>query len=355
MSKKDLRISNILIDWYNDHKRNLPWRDTQDPYVIWISEVILQQTRVDQGYEYFQRFVERFPTVNILASAEEEEVLKLWQGLGYYSRARNMHAASKMIMNSHGGDFPKEYKDVLALKGVGEYTAAAIVSFAYGAPYAVLDGNVYRVLSRLFAIDTPINTTKGKKEFSELAQALLNISNPGIHNQAIMEFGALQCVPVSPNCEICPLSTLCVSYAEGRVKELPVKEKKLKIRERYFYYFDIRYGENTFLRKRVDKDIWQNLYEFPLIEKSKAMRLEELLKDEEFRLLFSEAKNVQIREMSSVKHVLSHQVIYTSFYLVNVSSILLSDAYVSVKLETVDSFPVSRLIHKYLEQIEVNL
>lgn len=351
MSKKDLRISNILIQWYDEYKRDLPWRKTQDPYLIWISEVILQQTRVEQGCGYFERFIERFPSVDKLAGADEEEVLKLWQGLGYYSRARNLHAAAKMILDRFDGSFPKKYKEVLTLKGVGDYTAAAIVSFAYNAPYAVLDGNVYRVLSRVFAIDTPINTSKGKREFSELSQILLNEMNPGIHNQAIMEFGALQCVPVSPNCEKCPLLSLCLSYSQGKVKMLPVKEKKLKIRERYFYYFEVRCGENVFLRKRIYKDIWQNLYEFPLVEKGGELSIEELLNDKEYCSLFEDAKVIQIKKMSSVKHVLSHQIIHATFFRIDVDDVSLGDVYIPIKVEEVELFPVSRLIHKYLEEV----
>lgn len=350
MREKDLRISNVLTRWYDSNRRELPWRDTSDAYVIWVSEVILQQTRVEQGYDYFSRFVEKFPTVKSLANADESEVLKLWQGLGYYSRARNMHATARIIDAEFGGVFPSKYRDVLALKGIGEYTAAAIVSFAYNQPYAVVDGNVYRVLSRLFAIDTPINTVKGKKEFAELAQALLDDENPGLHNQAIMEFGALQCVPSSPNCLECPLSSLCMSHAKGEEKMYPVKEKKQSVRDRYLYYFDIRCNEDMFLKKRVEKDIWQNLYELPMIEKEKSCKFEELQTEEKFQCLFASAKNIRIRHILEVKHVLSHQRIYASFYLVEVDDISLNGSFLRVKKINVDDYPVSRLVHKYLEQ-----
>lgn len=350
MREKDLRISDILTRWYNQNKRDLPWRNTGDPYFIWVSEVILQQTRVDQGYDYYVRFVEKYPTVGSLAKADEEDILKLWQGLGYYSRARNMHAAAKIIEIDHGGCFPINYADVLKLKGIGEYTAAAIVSFAYGQPYAVVDGNVYRVLSRLFAIDTPINTSKGKKEFTELAQALLDDENPGLHNQAIMEFGALQCVPVSPDCEACPLSLLCISYSKGSVRMYPVKEKKLSAKDRFFYYFDIHIGDDLFLKKRNGKDIWQNLFELPLIETEKDCEFSELQSREDFKNMFGSAINAKFRCVMKVKHVLSHQRIFASFYLVSVDEVLLGDLYLRVKREDVEDYPVPRLIHKYLEQ-----
>lgn len=350
MREKDLKISNILIQWYSNHKRELPWRDTNDAYTIWVSEVILQQTRVGQGHDYFNRFIQRFPNIRSLASADESEVLKLWQGLGYYSRARNMHAAAKVVESEFGGVFPKNYKEVLSLRGVGGYTAAAIVSFAYNLPYAVVDGNVYRVLSRLFAIATPINTGKGKKEFAELAQVLLDAENAGLHNQSIMEFGALQCVPVSPDCEVCPLSSLCLSYSKGNVKMFPVKDKKASVRDRYFYYFDIHVKGAVFLRKRIYKDIWQNLFELPLIEKEQNCDFLELQKQQEFLHLFEKAENMSITHMLNVKHVLSHQRIHASFYKVEVDEIYLDDSYLKVKKENIDNYPVSRLVHKYFEQ-----
>lgn len=349
MSEKDLRISRLLTQWYDINKRELPWRNTNDAYIIWVSEVILQQTRVDQGYNYFNRFVDKFPTVRALANANEEEVLKVWQGLGYYSRARNMHAAAKVINAEFNGVFPTAYKDVLSLKGVGEYTAAAIVSFAYNLPYAVVDGNVYRVLSRLFAISTPINTAKGKKEFSELAQTLLDEDNPGLHNQAMMEFGALQCVPTSPSCIECPASEFCLAFAQRRVKELPVKEKKLKIKERYFYYFDIHCGSDMFLRKRVEKDIWQNLYELPMVEKNEYAEIEDLRGSPEFSAIFGGSEEVYVKHKMQLKHVLSHQIIYASFFEVKVNNISMNDSYIRIDREDVERYPVSRLVHRYLE------
>ncbi|WP_029906950.1 A/G-specific adenine glycosylase [Prevotella sp. 10(H)] len=349
--QKDLRLSSILIKWYNDNKRDLPWRDTTDPYIIWISEIILQQTRVDQGYNYFLRFIQRFSSVDVLAKADESEVLKLWQGLGYYSRARNLHAAAKMVTDNYGGVFPYEYKNVLSLKGVGEYTAAAIVSFAYNEPYAVVDGNVYRVLSRIFAIDDPIDSTKGKKVFAGLAQELLDEKHAGLHNQAIMEFGALQCVPVSPDCENCPAASLCLAYAHDKVRLYPVKEGKQKVRNRYFNYLDIRVGDNMLLHKRTGKDIWQNLFELPLIESEKQLTIEELQKENRFKNIFGNSAKVHIKYIVEMKHILSHQIIYASFYKVTVNNIELSNNYIKVKVEEADNYPVSRLVHKYLEKM----
>lgn len=348
--QKDLRLSSILIDWYKVNKRELPWRETSDPYVIWVSEVILQQTRVVQGYDYFNRFISDYPTVDKLAIADEEEILKLWQGLGYYSRARNLHAAAKMVMSKFSGIFPSNYKDVLTLKGVGEYTAAAIVSFAFDQPYAVVDGNVYRVLSRLFAIDTPINSTAGKKLFAELAQELLDERDAGTHNQAIMEFGALQCVPVSPDCQSCPASALCVAFAENLVSSLPVKEKKLKVRTRYFNYIDVRFGEdNMLLCKRTQKDVWQNLYELPLIESDQELGVEDLVQDEKFVLLVGGKNKVEIKCVTTMKHVLSHQTIYATFYRVDVDNLQRCNNCHTIKVAEVNDFPVSRLVHRYLE------
>lgn len=351
--EEDLRLSSILIDWYNINKRDLPWRNTTNPYLIWLSEVILQQTRVDQGYSYFNKFAEEYSTVELLANAKEDEVLKLWQGLGYYSRARNLHSTAKYITNEYDGIFPSKYKDVLSLKGVGEYTAAAIVSFAYNQPYAVVDGNVYRVLSRVFAIDEPIDSGSGKRLFNELAMTLLDKSNASIHNQAIMEFGALQCTPVSPDCVSCPASAMCLAYARGEVRRYPVKAGKVKTRNRYFNYFDIRVGDSMYLHKRAEKDIWQGLYELPLIESDRGLTDHELYGDEDFCNLFPTEK-IQVRYISKMKHVLSHQTIYATFYQVRVSeNLLMDEKYLKIKVEDVDLFPVSRLSHKYLEALQV--
>src|ERR1035437_2253314 len=259
-------VSTVLSEWYEVHERALPWRLNPDPYKVWLSEIILQQTRVEQGLPYYNAILLRFPDVRTLAEASLDDLLKLWQGLGYYSRARNMHAAAKQVTSEFGGTFPKNYETLLHLKGVGEYTAAAISSIVYGEPKAVVDGNVYRVLSRLFNIDTPINSTEGKRIFSSLAAELLDQEHPSRHNQAIMEFGALHCVPVRPDWVTCPLSTHCLAMTAGRVAELPVKTRGAAKQDRFFLYLVPTDGQHAWLQQRLEKDIWQNLWEFPLIE-----------------------------------------------------------------------------------------
>lgn len=352
-----LEISRILIEWYNKNKRDLPWRHSTDPYIIWISEIILQQTRVVQGMDYFLRFRRRFPDVVSLAAAEEDEVLKYWQGLGYYSRARNLHAAAKSICERHGGTFPRAYKDVLALKGIGEYTAAAIVSFAWNEPYPVVDGNVFRVLARLFALDIPIDSTRGKKQFTELAGLLMNPSEAGLHNQAMMEFGALQCVPQNPDCAVCPLQSVCMAYAAGGVQSYPVKQNRTKTKERYFHYLYIIYKGSTWLHRREGKDIWTGLYEFPLIETEEAMDFAGLQQTETFRRLLGEAGKLQMSiDLSGIKHVLSHQILYAAFYRVEIERPTPAlQTYLSVPLEEVEKYAVPRLIHIYLEKLGGNL
>lgn len=341
-------FSKTIVNWYKEYKRELPWRESSDPYLIWISEIILQQTRVAQGYDYFLRFVERFPDVQTLADAEEDEVMKFWQGLGYYSRARNLHAAAK----SMNGVFPKTYPEVLALKGVGEYTAAAICSFAYDMPYAVVDGNVYRVLSRYLGIDTPIDSTQGKKLFAALADEMLERSDPATYNQAIMDFGAMQCTPMSPNCLFCPLVDSCSALSKGLVAQLPVKQHKTKTTNRYFNYIHVRTGEYTYIRKRTGKDIWTNLFEFPLIETTTAISEEAFLALPEFKALFAKGDKPVVRSVCrDVKHVLSHRVIYANFYEVVLPESSLSfSAYQRIKSTELEQYAVSRLVHAYIEK-----
>ncbi len=349
----DLFISHILIRWYEQNKRDLPWRETKDPYFIWLSEIILQQTRVVQGYDYYMRFTETFPNVASLANAHEDEVLKLWQGLGYYSRARNLHTAAKMIMSQYGGEFPSVYKDILSLKGVGEYTAAAVGSFAFELPHAVVDGNVFRVLSRLFAIDTPIDTTQGKKLFTDLANELLDVNNPGAHNQAVMEFGALQCVPASPNCGICPLSDICLAYSRSKVTSYPVKQGKTKIKERYFNYLDIHIGSSMFLNKRTGNDIWKNLYELPLIETDEKLTLDGLQKTDAFREMFENAGDISIHSKGiTLKHVLSHRIIYANFYTIEITKdASIEKRFLKINKADLFNFAISRLVDRYLEHL----
>jgi A/G-specific adenine glycosylase len=342
-------ISKSLIKWYEANKRELPWRDISDPYRIWISEIILQQTRVNQGMNYYLRFVERFPDVNALATAHEDEVLKYWQGLGYYSRARNVHKTAQIIVEKHKSKFPNSYTEIVQLKGIGSYTAAAICSFAYNQAYAVVDGNVFRVISRLFAIETPIDSTHAKKEFSELATNLLDNRKPGIHNQAIMEFGALQCIPVQPDCNACPFQKTCKTYKLDLVDKLPIKASKTKVRERFFNYFFIQYQSKIFIQKRTEKDIWQNLYELPLIESDKLFKPEEIGTID----LIANIENIEINATTSTfKHILSHQRIFARFFTVKISkkNIVLNNL-IEIRKDELDNFAVSRLTEMFLEAI----
>ena len=355
--ENDLKVSRALIAWYNEYKRDLPWRNTNDPYIIWISEIILQQTRVVQGLEYFRRFVNRFPDVESLAVADEDEVLKYWQGLGYYSRARNLRMAACDIMDRFNGIFPDKYEDVISLKGIGEYTAAAIVSFAWSQPYPVVDGNVFRVLSRLYALEIPIDTTKGKKTFTDLAGLLMDNSKAGLHNQAIMELGALQCIPQNPDCNKCPLVDKCMAFAENKVDSYPVKQSKTKIRDRFFHYFYIIYKGKTWLHRREGKDIWTGLYEFPLIETGHIIDFGELQQTDAFQYLFKDAGKLNISvKLKNVKHVLSHQIIYATFYKVEVESETEAlQRYLHISCEDIDKYAVPRLVHIYLEKFGRNL
>lgn len=346
--KNDLLISKRLITWYEVNKRDLPWRHSRDPYVIWISEVILQQTRVAQGLDYFHRFVGRFPDIDTLAQASEDEVLRYWEGLGYYSRARNLHAAARYMAEHYGGRFPQSYEEVRALKGIGDYTAAAIVSFAWDLPYAVVDGNVYRVLARLLGIDTPIDTSEGKKQFGEAATLLLSPDYPGLHNQAIMELGALVCTPRNPQCEECPLSYLCLAYARHEALLYPVKQGKTKSRTRYFHYFHIIYKGKTWIHKREADDIWKGLYEFPLVETAAPADWAELVRCKEVALLFEGCGGVRIAKISrTIKHVLSHQVLLAVCYVIEVESEGdLSKHYLQVDADSLEQYAFPRLIHK---------
>lgn len=345
------RFGETLIRWYQENKRDLPWRDTKDPYKIWISEIILQQTRVAQGYDYYCRFVERFPDVFALADADEDEVMKYWQGLGYYSRARNLHEASRTIAGR--GAFPETYEEVRKLKGVGDYTAAAICSFAYGMPYAVVDGNVYRVLSRWMGIEEPIDTASGKKMYAALAQELLEESDPALYNQAIMDFGALQCVPASPSCLFCPLSDGCVALQKGLVGVLPRKQHKTKVTERYFLYFYIEAGGCTFLHKREAGDIWHNLYELPLIETEREIAWEELCGLPAYKRLFDGCKVHAVRLVEKrVKHVLSHRVIYADCYKVVIGETdKPQGAFLRVSADDLQKFAVPRLVSRFFSLI----
>lgn len=312
------RFQYTLEQWYGENRRDLPWRMTDDPYCIWISEIILQQTRVAQGLDYYRRFVDRFPNVYVLAAASEDEVLHLWQGLGFYSRARNLHCAARQI--SANGGFPSTYKGVRALKGVGDYTAAAICSIAYGQPYAVVDGNVYRVLSRLFDMDEPIDTLQGKRAFQNLADSLLDRQNPGLYNQAIMDFGAMQCAPQSPRCVDCPFAETCLALAHGTVEQRPVKTHQVKVRNRYFVYVFLLEQKYTYLWKRSEKDIWQGLYQPLLLEFDSIPDDESVLKRREMQALMQEEKNLRLIKKGIV-HQLTHQKLAVDFYVLKTNGV----------------------------------
>ena len=343
-----MSFSNLLIKWYLQKKRDLPWRNTINPYLIWLSEIMLQQTRVAQGMPYFLSFTTAFPTVFDLAKANEEQVLKLWQGLGYYSRARNLHKTAQFVANELDGIFPDNYKDLLQLKGVGEYTAAAIASFSYNEVVPVVDGNVFRVLSRYFDIETDIAAASAKKEFAALAFELMPKEQPAIFNQAIMEFGALQCVPKSPNCGICIFNESCTALQKKKVDQLPVKSKKLKVRKRYFNYLVVtdELG-NTIIQKRTAKGIWHNLYEFPLIETDK---------EEDFDCIAEQIQNdffkgnsiLSVTESNeqSIVHKLSHQHLYIKFWEVKIEGIIAN----GIDAKNLKTFPFPIVIHNFIER-----
>ena len=321
---KNREFTKTLIMWYLVNKRDLPWRKTKDPYSIWLSEIILQQTKIAQGTSYYAKFIHEFPDVFTLAEAEEAQVLKLWQGLGYYSRARNLHVTAKFISEELNGYFPDNYKQLLQLKGIGDYTASAIASIAFARPNATVDGNVYRVLARFFGIHTPIDSSAGTREFKELAQALLDPDDPGTSNQAVMEFGALVCTPRNPDCSNCVLNRSCHAVQTGSVYDLPVKKGKAKIRNRYFNYFVLNVqSEQTRIRRRSGSDIWKHLYEFPLYESEQPVEdfdeLQPLVADE-----FSPKEMYRVKKFNRdpLVHKLSHQHLHTTFWIIETEELL---------------------------------
>ncbi|MFI0490808.1 A/G-specific adenine glycosylase [Flavobacterium sp.] len=342
-----MNFTKSLTQWYLQNKRDLPWRNTVDPYPIWLSEIILQQTRVAQGTPYFISFMNAFPTVFDLANANEEQVLKLWQGLGYYSRARNLHQTAQFVTQELSGVFPLTYKDLLKLKGVGEYTAAAIASFSYNEAVPVVDGNVFRVLSRYFDVETDIAVASAKKEFAALAFELMPKDNPALFNQAIMEFGALQCVPKSPNCGICIFNESCAALQKKKVDQLPVNNKKLKVRNRFFNYLVVSdEKENTIIQKRTAKGIWHNLYEFPLIET-------DVIEDFDgistiIQKQFFENNTILSIEDCNAKsliHKLSHQHLHIKFWKVSVKGVIEN----GIDAETLKTFPFPIVIFNFIE------
>lgn len=335
-----------LIHWYLDNKRDLPWRATKDPYYIWLSEIILQQTRVEQGKPYYFKFLEAYPNVNSLANASEEEVLKHWQGLGYYSRARNLLFTARYVAFDLGGTFPQTYKELLNLKGVGDYTASAIASICYDEAQAAVDGNVYRVLSRIFGIEAPTNSTAGIKEFRQLAQNLIDKDDPANFNQALIEFGSEQCKPRKPLCASCPFSTKCVAFQEGRINSLPVKLKKLKIKKRHFNYLVFLSSENeTLFQQRRGKGIWEGLYEFPLIETTSEATAEALYAAEDFQAYAVNAAELDLYNDTPIVHKLTHQHIYTKFWIYNCEDLPQQ----GVSIGEVNKYPMPVLIENFID------
>jgi A/G-specific adenine glycosylase len=344
-----MKFSNLLVQWYLQNKRDLPWRNTTDPYRIWLSEIILQQTRVAQGLPYYLRFIDAFPTVFDLAQASEESVLKLWQGLGYYSRARNLHATAQQVAFDRDGVFPKSYVELLELKGIGVYTASAIASFSHEEKVAVVDGNVFRVLSRYFAVETDIGSSGAKKEFTELATALLPEKHSSVFNQAIMEFGALQCVPKSPNCDICVFNDSCLALKKNWVSKLPIKEKRTKVRSRYFNYLVFKDAtQKLLLQKRTDKGIWHNLYEFPLLETDENMTEEQvLLQIQNQTFVSNPIRAIGMHHGEPILHKLSHQHLHIRFWEVVVEG----DLENGISCESAQKMPFPIVIYNFISTL----
>jgi A/G-specific adenine glycosylase len=343
-----MNFSKELINWYSVNKRDLPWRRTKNPYYIWLSEIILQQTQVNQGLPYYEAFINTYPTVFDLAKASEESVLKLWQGLGYYSRARNLHATARYVVTELNGVFPNNYKDLIKLKGIGDYTASAIASISFNEVTAVVDGNVYRVLARYFGIETPINSTIGIKEFKALASSLIDKKQPATFNQAIMEFGARQCKPKNPDCAVCPIKDSCVSLQKNLIGSLPIKLKKTKVTTKYFNFLVcVDQNKNILFEKRVNKGIWQNLYQFPLVESKRSLSASEfnLLDLEKTILKTSQYDYALYNEVDKI-HKLSHQHLHTKFWIIETKE-LLAD---SISINELTKYPAPVLISEFIDE-----
>ena len=339
-----------LIAWYEVNKRHLPWRDTENPYLIWVSEIILQQTRVVQGLDYYRRFVEAYPDIFSLARANIDEVLKIWQGLGYYSRARNMHAAAKYIVDVHQGKFPETYNGLIMIKGIGDYTASAIASFAFGQAIPVIDGNVNRVIARLYGIQQPIDKPSGRKEVRAHAADMMAHNDLGTYNQAIMEFGALQCVPHNPDCNNCIFNRICVAFQCRLVNILPVKEKATKVTIRYLHYLHVCFGDRTFIRRRSGGDIWTGLYEFPLIETTTETGLDELIRSSEWQSYFNGLLAVVATVSPMVKRRLTHRILHIRFYKITVNRPFSCDGFIELPAGDIYRYAVPKVIENYLKQ-----
>jgi len=341
-------FSEKVVEWYTSNNRKLPWRTTKDPYKIWLSEIILQQTRVIQGLPYYNRFTEKFPSVEALAAASEQEVLRLWQGLGYYTRARNLHKCAKTVVNDFNGTFPDNFEGLKKLPGIGDYTAAAIASIAFGQPVAVVDGNVFRVLSRIFGIETEINSPEGRKYFTQLANELLDHRHPDLHNQAVMEFGALFCTPKNPQCPECTFKNTCFANQNNLQQALPVKIKAKAARKRYFYYIVVKKGKSLLMKKREQKDIWHGLYDFMLVEKTKPVKTTSVLQE-----LHLPTENIDVSEQ--YKHILSHQIILARFIIMPHQSefITTDNSLKFFSAQKISDLPKPVLISKFLDDYQL--
>lgn len=348
-----MEITQKLVAWYLKNHRDLPWRNISDPYKIWLSEVILQQTRINQGLNYYQKFVENYPTVTHLANAPEDEILKLWQGLGYYSRARNLHKAAKIISKEFKGEFPQHFNQIINLPGIGPYTAAAISSIAFGEPFPVIDGNVLRVISRLFAIGESVDSGTGRGMVNEVLKIIIDKKNPGIFNQAMMEFGATWCTPQHPDCQNCIFVSECLAFLQKKVDTLPVKSKKPKQKVRFFNYLDIGLvKENNrfvYLRKRTGNDIWKGLYDFPLIETSEEVSPEVLMTDLRWMEVFAGQNPVVTNVSKQFIHLLTHQKIMARFIEIQIDTPLIIENFVELNAGLMSKYPIPRLMERYLK------
>ena len=342
-------FSNKILKWYNINKRELPWRKTKNPYFIWISEVILQQTRVEQGKQYYLKFIDSFPDITSLAAASEDEILKLWQGLGYYSRARNLHKGAKQIVQNYNGIFPNKYHELLKISGIGPYTAAAIASIAFNIAKAAIDGNVYRVLSRVFEINDPIDSSTGKKTFDTLANKLIDNKQPGNYNQALMELGALICKPRNPICENCPLQNNCLAHKNYSISSLPVKSKKILIRHRFIYYLIIKIEEGIYVKQRTENDIWKKLYDFPLIESATDLPVEALIESSGWKNIFGDSQVIIHHVSEMYKHQLTHQKIYVRFIHLTIKNQKnLPANFIKINKRDIFGLAVPKIIENYL-------
>jgi A/G-specific adenine glycosylase len=347
-----------LIAWYADNHRKLPWRSTTDPYRIWVSEIILQQTRVDQGTGYYHNFIQRFPDVHSLAAAGEDEVLKIWQGLGYYSRARNMHKTARIIAEKHAGSFPQTYEELIQLKGIGPYTAAAIASICFNQPHPVIDGNVYRVISRWFAIEQPIDSLPGKNMIVKALNEIFDHDNPGTFNQALMEFGATVCTPKNPACSSCIFQNQCSAYHSQLVGTLPKKSKSAKTQKRYFHYLVPIFAEEksifTLIKKRPETDIWAGLYDFPMIESSEALALDALCGTAAWQQFFPDAQPQVYHVSKAYKHQLTHRQIFATFYILELKKHAdINFRGTAVKPGSIDSYPLPRLVDIFIGENKI--